>query len=371
MEVELMKRGLSMLRIAFVLAGVLTLPAGCRPSTDSSPTSRADAAATEPAPTAAKPALPSEPAPPVADRAAEVPDLEGKLAADKAYAAVWTGPRADLNAFLSYVSEMLARGGVPAPLGAELKAKKLHDAGIKLFLIFARVGNYPDHFTRKLAAHLEKTKNEPHAGTWSAFTKGGAFHDYTALAAWSRRDDPSYLRELLSAKQSGAGPFPWSPWNEKEPPARSWLVDESSALERLALITTLSPAEESRRAALATVAKKEAAAKAEMAGAVQVTSTDLFQAYEGNEVSADDRYKGKKLLVTGTVASIDKGGLTGEAIMVKLATPNQFLAVTASMEDEEKPKAMKLAKGDAVKVLCTGGAMKVVGFIQLGECTLR
>lgn len=354
-----------LLSVAMALAGM-----GCKAKSETTGAPLGEPVTATPS-VSARAALPPEPAPPVADRAAEVPDLEAKLAADKAYAAVWTGPRADLNAFLTYVSEMLARGGVPAPLGAEVKTKKLHDAGIKLFMVFARVGHYPDEFTKRLTAHLEATKNEPHAGTWSAFTKGGAYHDYTALAAWSRRDDPTYLRELLSAKQSGAGPFPWSLWTEKEPPPRPWLADESSALERLALVTTLSPAEESRRAALATVAKKEAAAKAEMADAVQVTSTDLFHAYEANEVSADDRYKGKKLLVTGTVASIDKGGLTGEAIMVKLATPNQFLAVTASMEDDEKPNAMKLSKGDAVKVLCTGGAMKVIGFIQLGDCRLR
>jgi hypothetical protein len=104
---------------------------------------------------------------------------------------------------------------------------------------------------------------------------------------------------------------------------------------------------------------------------VSVTAKELFAAYEANEVSADERYKLKKLLVSGTVSSIDKGGLTGEAILLKLATPNEFMPVTASMEDEEKAKAGKLAKGEQVRLFCTGGAMKVIGFIQLSDCTLR
>ena len=93
-------------------------------------------------------------------------------------------------------------------------------------------------------------------------------------------------------------------------------VDMRLSFDRLALTTTLTPTEEARRAALAAVAKKEAAAKAEMTGAVQVTAAALFHAYEANEVSADEQYKGKKLLVTGAVASIDKGGITGEAIRI-------------------------------------------------------
>lgn len=366
-----MKRGHLMLRNWFLFTALLVLSVGCRPKTEPTATSSPEAGPSAAASALARPALPAEPAPPLTEKAGEVPDLEAKLATDKAYAAVWTGPRADLNAFLSYVGELVATGGAPKPLADAVRAKKLGDAGIKLFLVFSRVGKFPDDFTGKLASHLEATKSEPHLGTWTAFTKGGAYHDYTALAAWSRRDDPAYLREHLAAKADAAGPFPWSPWMDKEPPARPWLVDEGAALDRLALTTTLTPAEESRRAALAAVAKKEAAAKAEMTGAVQVTAAALFHAYEANEVSADEQYKGKKLLVTGTVASIDKGGITGEAILLKLTTPNQFLSVTASMEDEEKPKTMKLAKGDAVKVLCTGGAMKVIGFIQISDCTLR
>jgi hypothetical protein len=299
-----------------------------------------------------------------------VPGLEAALAKDAAYQAVWTGPRADLNAFLSYVSQLHATGGAPAPLGAALKAKKLQDAGIKAFMVVARVGKLPEDFAKKLGAHLEATKAEPHLGVWSPYSKGGPTHDYSCLAAWLRADDASYLREHLAAKKDGAGPFGWAAWAGKDVPARPWLVDEGAALDRLALLGKLTMEEESRRESLRAVAKKEAAARAAMADAVQVSGATLWADYQANEVSADEKYKGKKLLVTGTVAGIDKTGLTGETIMVKIATANQFMPISAEMEDEEKSKAGKLAKGDTVKVLCKGQGM-VLGFLQLGDCTFR
>ncbi len=121
-----------MLKTSLVCAVLLGLPAvaACRPKTDPSAGATPDAEAAPSAVAPARPALPPEPAPPVADKAGEVPDLEAKVAADKAYAAVWMGPRADLNAFLSYVSELLATGGAPTPLASAVKAKKLQDPAI-------------------------------------------------------------------------------------------------------------------------------------------------------------------------------------------------------------------------------------------------
>jgi hypothetical protein len=58
---------------------------------------------------------------------------------------------------------------------------------------------------------------------------------------------------------------------------------------------------------LAKAAANAAAEKELKASTTAVSSYELFNAYQANEVAADDRYKGKKLLVTGSVASIDKG----------------------------------------------------------------
>jgi hypothetical protein len=98
------------------------------------------------------------------------------------------------------------------------------------------------------------------------------------------------------------------------------------------------------------------------------SATDLWNAYQGNEVSADDRFKGKKLLVTGEVESIEKGPFGG--IVIRLLSPNEFIPVDASLEDSEKATAAKLNKGDAIKLLCVGKGM-VVGRPQVDDCTVR
>jgi len=348
-----------------VLLVLLGAVSGCKPRTESAALAEAGIATS----VATRPSLPAEPPPLTPDKASEVPSLEAALDKDAAYQAVWAGPRPELNAFLSYVSALFATGGgAPAPLAALLKTKKLHDAGIKLFLIFARTGKFSDEFAKKFGAHLATTKAEPHLGVWSAYAKNGPIHDYSCLAAWSNAEDAVFLREHISAKKDGAGPFGWASWSGKGSPARPWLVDEGAALDRLALFGPLAAEERARRQALHADATKQASAKAELADAVQVTAGALFAAYQGNEVAADERYKGKKLLLTGTVASIEKGLLDG--INLTLSTSNQFMPVNASLEDEEKAKVAKLSKGDPVKLMCKGQGM-ALSLVYVGDCTLR
>lgn len=231
-----------MLKNSLLVAGFLVLSvSSCRRKSD--PSFGADAGSGPPAavsPSAStRAALPPEPAPPVADRAADVPDLEAKLGADKAYGAVWSGPRADLNLFLTGVSELLAAGEASTDITKPLRDKKLMDAAIKLHMIFARVGHYPSDFTSKLGAHLGKVRGEAHLGTWSPWSKGEPFHDFTALAAWSRPEDGVYLRERLGAKR--LGPTRWAP--SLQAPTRPWLVSSGAATERLALLLPLEPSD--------------------------------------------------------------------------------------------------------------------------------
>lgn len=209
-------------------------------------------------PPAPKPvSLPPEPTPPAADHASEVPGLTAKLAADKAYAGVWSAPRPDLNAFLTYVSELLAQSAAPAELATTMKAKNLHDAGIKLLMIESRVGKFPDDFTQQFSKHLDSVKSEPHLGTWTPWKKGDPFHDFSALASWSRPADPVYLREHIAARGAGGGPIRWGEFAPKDKaPLRPWLVDERAALERLGLVATLTGEEQARLSSLVAEAAK-------------------------------------------------------------------------------------------------------------------
>ncbi len=121
-------------------------------------------------------------------------------------------------------------------------------------------------------------------------------------------------------------------------------------------------------AKLAHAAAAAAAEKELKASSVSVTAAELFNAYQANEVAADDKYKGKKLLVTGAVASIDKGAFGG--LHLRLATWNEFMPVMCSMESSEKASLAQLSRGEQVRVLCTGHGM-ILGSPSLGDCTLR
>lgn len=81
-----------------------------------------------------------------------------------------------------------------------------------------------------------------------------------------------------------------------------------------------------------------------------VSATKLFKDYEANEVATDEAMKGKLIAVTGTVQSIDKDFT--DAIIIRLKTPNQFMAASMEMQDSEKNTALTLKKGSQVEVVC-------------------
>ncbi|VWD08629.1 hypothetical protein BLA18112_04502 [Burkholderia lata] len=99
---------------------------------------------------------------------------------------------------------------------------------------------------------------------------------------------------------------------------------------------------------------------------VSVSASALFTAYDKNEVSADQKYKGKALSVGGTVQSIDKDAF--DNIVVKLKTSNEFMPVNAYMSKEHEALAASLEKGQKVAWVCEG-AGRLIGSPILRDCT--
>jgi hypothetical protein len=100
---------------------------------------------------------------------------------------------------------------------------------------------------------------------------------------------------------------------------------------------------------------------------IDVTARVLFKAYDANEVSADDTYKGKKIRVSGTVSSIDKDMF--DHIIVRLSGGDSFgiNTVDATVLPSQKGAAAQLSKKQAVTLLCTGNG-KVMD-PQLDDCS--
>ena len=101
--------------------------------------------------------------------------------------------------------------------------------------------------------------------------------------------------------------------------------------------------------------------------AIKVKSTELEKAYDENEVAADEKYKGKSLLVSGTVESINKG--IGDDMYVTLGEGSFVIGCDAYFADDHKDDLKSLKKGQKVTVLCQGDG-KLMG-PQLRGCSLQ
>lgn len=325
---------------------------------DSAPPTTVRAAPSAASPLAPpKPALPPEPAPPVADRASDVPGMQAKLLADPAYAAVWTGPRADLNLFLTVVSQLFATASVPVDLNEKLTKKKLRDAASQLFLITARQTAFPEDFTNRMRAHLAATKGEAHLGVWSPVAKGSNPHNYTALAAWMNQEDPAYLRELIAAKGGGSSPFGTEADGGK-PPSRPYLVDEAAALQRLSLIAPLTSAEETRVAEL----------RAE-ASLVKVPIKALLSEYKDNEVRADLKFKDKIVQVPGVVNGTMKDAFGGVHVLIGSGGQFEVEVLDCAPAPGQLEAILALSKGDQVTVRGRVSG-RILTHVGLKECSL-
>ena len=97
--------------------------------------------------------------------------------------------------------------------------------------------------------------------------------------------------------------------------------------------------------------------------------TELTDAYDKNEVAADLKYKGKKLLVRGKVKSIDKDLF--DSIEIRLVTPKRGILVTsATLQPSSAAAAAELSKGQDVLLLCVGKG-KLMDHPVLDECLIQ
>ena len=97
----------------------------------------------------------------------------------------------------------------------------------------------------------------------------------------------------------------------------------------------------------------------------KITSNDLYNMYEKNELSADEKLSGKILEIRGIVASIDKSN--NDDAIIRLETQNKFAYSNLVMRPSEKPHASLLNKGDSVTIRC-GQMQRYIGYPLGGDC---
>lgn len=114
--------------------------------------------------------------------------------------------------------------------------------------------------------------------------------------------------------------------------------------------------------------KKKKKEKPKKVESIQISALDLYKEYDANEVAADDRLKGKFILIDGKVSKIRKDFL--ENIVIDLRGPRRFQNITLTMKPEAKSRASKLSKGESVTALCTGNG-RIINTPQLKECVFK
>lgn len=97
----------------------------------------------------------------------------------------------------------------------------------------------------------------------------------------------------------------------------------------------------------------------------RVTAVQLYAAYSTNEVAADNGFKGKTLVLTGTLRKISKDVLND--IYVVVDGGGYLRDVQAFLADSAADEAAKMQPGEDISLLCTGAGM-VLTFPILKQC---
>lgn len=99
-----------------------------------------------------------------------------------------------------------------------------------------------------------------------------------------------------------------------------------------------------------------------------VTIGELVKAYESNELAADNKYKGKWLLVVGKVDSIKKDILDDPFVIIGSGKQLEIVQGQAYFDDAEQSVLASLEKGQTIGVVCKGDGLLMN--VQLRDCLL-
>jgi putative nucleic acid binding protein len=102
-------------------------------------------------------------------------------------------------------------------------------------------------------------------------------------------------------------------------------------------------------------------------GTVSVGAVRLFRDYQENEVAADNRYKGKRMKVTGTMANVERD-IYGAPVL-HLWSGNPVFLTMATLDRAYLSDAAQLKKGDKIVVRCIGNGVNM-RMPQLEKCML-
>lgn len=116
------------------------------------------------------------------------------------------------------------------------------------------------------------------------------------------------------------------------------------------------------------VAARVAEAQSRIDTAEKLTAQQLFNAYQNNEVAAQQALSGRSILISGTIDDITLDFM--DEPVVSLATSNQFMSVQLDFDEEDASMVSQLSSGQAFTALCDE-VSEVAGTPMLDDCVAQ
>lgn len=101
---------------------------------------------------------------------------------------------------------------------------------------------------------------------------------------------------------------------------------------------------------------------------IKVTATKLSEDYKANEISADAKYKGKTVEISGVVGSIGKDILSTPYIVLKTSQYAVMDSVQCMFSKEDESKLMNVSKEQSI--VLTGEVSGKMGNILVNSCQI-
>lgn len=103
---------------------------------------------------------------------------------------------------------------------------------------------------------------------------------------------------------------------------------------------------------------------------IEITAAEMCAQYNANEVRADEYFKDRTIVLTGTVREISKSAF--DSMFLEIATGSAcYFNIQALIPDEQKSTMIKLNKGDKVTLRCVGrGRAAITDAPSVGGCSL-
>lgn len=111
---------------------------------------------------------------------------------------------------------------------------------------------------------------------------------------------------------------------------------------------------------LTDTAKESATPEKHKEEAIKITATELYQAYNDNEVGADEKYKGKLIEVTGVISDIGKDLLDTPYVSIKTDDIIGTVQCMFSKDDASLLANLKKDEQITIRGKCKGYLMNVL-----------